>query len=45
VGKDVVKGNGCYEIVVPGWGRYGQWIVDSGAAARRTVGEGERLGG
>jgi len=26
VGKDVVKGNGWYELVAPGWPRYGHWL-------------------
>lgn len=26
VGKDTVKGNGWYEIVVPRLRRYGQWV-------------------
>jgi hypothetical protein len=26
VGKDVVKGNGWYELVAPGWRRYGLWL-------------------
>ncbi len=27
VGKDVVKGNGWYEIVAPGMKRYGSWLI------------------